>query len=329
MKDGGWSIQEKYRKSTVMARSVWWDKEVNSEKGTIHIGELLGIKFSKAIERHMVRAAINRNKAFSFKNLSKAFGGLGGTNHFIDMLKDVDLEIVGDKDQIQSLSQEDKLFIAEDVLKQIGKNIVSIEESYYGSDKFDSYKIKDVFEASIRRKYTFVNVDTSDKETGLSQKNRSETNIYEDIDNLDWYAYDDNFGTSEEKYLVRVFRELMSELEEKWTDIYLLRNEKAVTIYSFKDGEAFEPDYLMFANDKKAGNISWQIFIEPKGSQFLGSDGTFRTGSNGWKEEFLEQISEKDQARTLIDDDRYRIIGLPFFNNSISKETIKNELRDL
>lgn len=45
MKDGGWSIQEKYRKNTVMARSVWWDKEVNSERGTIHLKELLGGKF--------------------------------------------------------------------------------------------------------------------------------------------------------------------------------------------------------------------------------------------------------------------------------------------
>ena len=44
MKDGGWSIQEKYRKSSVMARSVWWDKDVNSEKGTIHIQELFGEK---------------------------------------------------------------------------------------------------------------------------------------------------------------------------------------------------------------------------------------------------------------------------------------------
>ena len=44
MKDGGWSIQEKYRKNTVMARSVWWDKEVNSEKGTIHLQELFGKK---------------------------------------------------------------------------------------------------------------------------------------------------------------------------------------------------------------------------------------------------------------------------------------------
>lgn len=28
-----------------MARSVWWDKEVNSERGTIHLKELLGGKF--------------------------------------------------------------------------------------------------------------------------------------------------------------------------------------------------------------------------------------------------------------------------------------------
>ncbi|MCO4528565.1 Modification methylase MboII [Streptococcus infantarius subsp. infantarius] len=44
MKDGGWSIQEKYRKSSTMARSVWWDKEVNSEKGTIHLQEIFGEK---------------------------------------------------------------------------------------------------------------------------------------------------------------------------------------------------------------------------------------------------------------------------------------------
>lgn len=44
MSDGGWSIQEKYRKNTVMARSVWWDKEVNSEKGTLHLKELMGAK---------------------------------------------------------------------------------------------------------------------------------------------------------------------------------------------------------------------------------------------------------------------------------------------
>lgn len=44
MKDGYFSIQEKYRKNTKMARSVWWDKEVNGERGTIHLREMFGNK---------------------------------------------------------------------------------------------------------------------------------------------------------------------------------------------------------------------------------------------------------------------------------------------
>ena len=44
MKDCYFSIQEKYRKNTKMARSVWWDKEVNGERGTIHLREMFGNK---------------------------------------------------------------------------------------------------------------------------------------------------------------------------------------------------------------------------------------------------------------------------------------------
>ena len=40
--DGRFMIVEKYRKNTRLARSVWWDKDVNSEKGTVHLRELFG-----------------------------------------------------------------------------------------------------------------------------------------------------------------------------------------------------------------------------------------------------------------------------------------------
>ena len=100
-------------------------------------------------------------------------------------------------------------------------------------------------------------------------------------------------------------------------------------IYSFDKGKPFEPDFLMFANDKKTGNVSWQIFIEPKGSQFLDSEGTFVNGKEGWKQEFLHQISERDEAKTLIDNDRYRIVGLPFFNEEVSKNEVRERLREL
>lgn len=41
---GRYMIVEKYRDKTQMARSVWWDKEVNSEKGTVHLRTLFGKK---------------------------------------------------------------------------------------------------------------------------------------------------------------------------------------------------------------------------------------------------------------------------------------------
>ncbi len=45
MKENGrYQIVEKYREKTRMARSVWWDKEVNSERGTLHLKELFNGK---------------------------------------------------------------------------------------------------------------------------------------------------------------------------------------------------------------------------------------------------------------------------------------------
>lgn len=44
MRNGKFQIVKKYRKTTRMARSVWWDKEVNSERGTLHLKQLFDSK---------------------------------------------------------------------------------------------------------------------------------------------------------------------------------------------------------------------------------------------------------------------------------------------
>lgn len=284
-------------------------------------------KYKTLIDKHITRAAINRNKAYTFFNLSKAIHGLQSMDNFMSMLEKIDLIITADATSLYQLSQEQKLYIAEKLLAYIEKDIVATEERYYGSDKFEPYLIKEVFEDKILRKYV---LDSGSRaEFGVSQKNASETQYFEDLDNMDWYAYDDNFGTSEEKLLVRSLKELMDDLETKWSDVYLLRNEKAVRIYRFSDGQAFEPDFLMFANDKNTGNIFWQIFIEPKGSQFLDSQGTFENGKEGWKEQFLLEITKRSDAKTLVDNDRYKIIGLPFYNKDKTSDLIKETLRNL
>lgn len=302
-------------------------RDIEAFDETTYVSEALDamtFKFGKVIGGNIVRTAINRNKKFSFDNIQKAFVGLASVASFINMLSDIDMRVESQYKLVNDLTPDDKLYVAEKLLHHIEKDWIATEERFFGSEKFEQYKIKDLFEDNILRKYTINHQRQA--EFGLSQKNPAETQYFEDLDNLDWYAYDDNFGTSEEKLLVRLIKDLMAELEEKWSDIYLLRNEKAVKIYSFDKGQAFEPDFLMFANDKKTGNVSWQIFIEPKGSQFLDADNTFKNSKEGWKQEFLRQISERDEARTLMDDDRYRIVGLPFFNETVSKDEVKEEL---
>ena len=206
-------------------------------------------------------------------------------------------------------------------------NLLPSDDRYFGSAIFEPHPIQEIFEDNIIRKFT-INIH-NDKELDRSQKNPNETHYYENLDSLGWYAYDDNFGTSEEKLLVRTLKHLMSELEEKWSDVFLLRNEKAVRIYNFEDGKAFEPDFIMFANDKKTGNTSWQIFIEPKGGQFIDGEGGFDKGKEGWKQQFLNEITKRSEAKTLVDDERYRIIGLPFYNDKLTKKDVEEKLRGL
>ena len=85
----------------------------------------------------------------------------------------------------------------------------------------------------------------------------------------------------------------------------------------------------MFANDKKTGNTSWQIFIEPKGSQFADANNKFENSKEGWKQQFLAEITNRDEVKELVNDDRYRIVGLPFYNEALTKPEFKDKLRNL
>lgn len=282
--------------------------------------------FGKVIDKHIIRHAINRNKNFTFEKIHKAMVGISSLNDFMNEMKDVQVNCEGNVKGVHALSQEHKLQIAEKLLKDIEVDLLPLEESFIGSDKFESYPIHKVFADTVIRKYT---IPSNSPKAGQSQKDLRFPELYEDIDSLEWYAYDDNYGTDEEKLLVKALHQIMNLLESKWSDIYLLRNEKAVRIYNFADGKAFEPDFLMFANDKKTGNTSWQIFIEPKGNQFWSEEGGFEYSKEGWKQSFLNEITKRSEEKILIDDEHFRIVGVPFYNHSHTEKGFLDILKKL
>ena len=318
------SIEVKLPTSSIRGFSVFEDDEITALEEDLRN---VTFKYGKVIGTNITRHAINQNKNYTFDKLQKAIIGLPSISVFMDDLKDIEVTVIGNIIDEKSLTPDQKLFIAQSLLTKMESSLIPMEEKFIGSDEFKPYPIHKVFEDNIIRKYTIQ--ENSNSEFGISQKNAGSTQYFENIDELTWYAYDDNFGTSEEKLLVRSIKSLMITLEKQWSDIYLLRNEKGVRIFNFSDGQAFEPDFLLFANDKKTGNISWQIFIEPKGSQFLDSNNTFKNSKEGWKEAFLNEITERSESKVLIDDDKYRIIGLPFFNEKNTKSQFESALKNV
>ena len=318
------SIEVKLPTSSIRGFSVFEDDEITALEEDLRN---VTFKYGKVIGTNITRHAINQNKNYTFDKLQKAIIGLPSISVFMDDLKDIEVTVIGNVIDEKSLTPDQKLFIAQSLLTKMESSLIPMEEKFIGSDKFKPYPIHKVVEDNIIRKYSIQ--ENSNSEFGISQKNAGSTQYFENIDELNWYAYDDNFGTSEEKLLVRSIKGLMTTLEKQWSDIYLLRNEKGVRIFNFSDGQAFEPDFLLFANDKKTGNISWQIFIEPKGGQFLDSNNTFKNSKEGWKEAFLNEITERSESKVLIDDDKYRIIGLPFFNEKNTKSQFVNSLKNV
>ncbi|HBO33719.1 MAG TPA: hypothetical protein DD636_03110 [Anaerolineaceae bacterium] len=54
-------------------------------------------------------------------------------------------------------------------------------------------------------------------------------------------------------------------LKERYAEIYLLRNEGHFAIYDFAQGRPFQPDFVLFLQEKSGELITYQLFIEPKG----------------------------------------------------------------
>jgi type III restriction enzyme len=125
----------------------------------------------------------------------------------------------------------------------------------------------------------------------------------------DWYVFNALYGTSEEKPFVRMLDRQMPQLKEKYEAVYLVRNEGHFKIYNFSDGQAFEPDFVLFLREKTGKLLTYQLFIEPKGKHL--------NEHERWKETFLKEISEEFTDRVLIFDvkAKYRLIGVPFYNN--------------
>lgn len=252
--------------------------------------------------------AIDANDFFHFANLRSYFPKLASASQFVSSdtyLGGVTVSVRGLPDDLDNLTARQKLDIAQYVLHQIEIGIKHESVEYIGTKEFKPHKISECFTDKLLKLRT-------EGETGLSWvKGESKIPGLDQIDltTKDWYAYDDSYGTDQEKHFIKYLNDHADRLQKIYDDFHLLRNEKAVKLFAFENGQAFEPDFVLFlrrANEKS--ETIMQLFIEPKGSHLADQD--------KWKEDFLMQLKNEVETHIIFQGRDYKVIGLPFFNDS-------------
>lgn len=254
--------------------------------------------------RSILDFAMDSNDFFHFVNLRKHFPHLTSTSEFRtsnSYLGGVKVTVRGIPEHLENLTARQKLKITQYVLRQIEIDVKRESVEFIGTKNFIPRKISECFtdrtlklriEGEAGRSWADSQINGLDLINPISEE---------------WHVYDDNYGTDQEKQFIRYLSDQVESLRKRYDDFYLLRNEKAVKLFSFKNGQGFEPDFILFLRKKGAeiGNIL-QLFIEPKGKHLSSID--------AWKEIFLEEIQWRDKIETIFQGNEYCVYGLPFFN---------------
>ena len=251
------------------------------------------------IEQNIVQSAIARNPFFKFASLKRYFSQLTSMHEFRtsrNYLGGLAITFKGDFSYLEENPSE-KLTACCDLLDKIEIELRKQITDYEGTTKFHEERINAIFTGK-KLKFSADN-----------PRINPESQMFDEqfVSVRDWYAFNGLYGTSEERGLVRFLSRWISQLEETYEDIYLLRNERHFSLYSFSDGRGFEPDFVLFLRETNGELLTYQLFIEPKGKHLMDQD--------RWKENFLKEIRAKCDSQLLIENKKYSVFGVGTFYN--------------
>ena len=270
----------------------------NGKKGIVVKDETRQDVEVQDIERNIVQSALARNPFYTFANIRRYFPHLLSMQDFIaskHYLGELEITFQGDVSGLDE-NRAEKLAAMQGLLSQIEAEIRANVTDYEGTRDFRCDRVCKVFKDKVL-KFDANNPRAAD-----------DAQFEHFVSDKDWFAFNHIYGTGEEKAFVRMLDRQMEKLQAKYEQIYLLRNEGHFAIYNFADGQAFQPDFVLFLCEKNGSLLTYQLFIEPKGRHLKEHD--------RWKESFLKEITNEFGDKLLTsEDNKYRLIGVPFYNN--------------
>jgi len=215
----------------------------------------INIKF-KEFEKHIIHKAVNIKAKPSTSLL-----------HFDRLKKELDIEtideliderflgdfqipiIINSSQEFKDISNKDKLNILLSFLETFLNEFKSIINPKKGTE-FIASNFSEIF---------------GESKVKSIEKDEDSVRIENDLKLQDWYVLDSFHGTDQEKELLEEIKNTIVNLQRKYKEVYLLRNEEVYKIYDFEKGRGFQPDFILFLRSKDSKDKYYQIFMEPKG----------------------------------------------------------------
>lgn len=300
-------------------------KEVSYKATEVHEDYSNTYDVALTFDKRYLKKVMNRLSFYHFSNLKR----------YIPLLKSRD-EFLGEKwlnifnrtiyvtvPQTMDggeLTPTEKLNILERYFVDVSKQIKAGYSKERGTGKFIGYPIKEYI-ANYRKR-------VPNYDTGKYMQNEPQTVQRYELKE-DYFVYDSAIINLTEKQLIDRIAERVEELEEVYSDVYLIRMDENMHRESAKNNKlklhqfgtehdevhlaGFQPDFILYLQNT---DYFIQIFIEPKGRNIE---------EEQWKEDLLTYINEHE-AEIMFEDetDDVKIKGVKFYTMNDGRGTIRH-----
>ncbi|MFJ6264136.1 DEAD/DEAH box helicase family protein [Lysinibacillus xylanilyticus] len=264
------------------------------------------------IEKNILQKGIQRNHFYRFNNLKQFIPSISSMKEFLESEKFLgNLKfnvILPGGISIKDLSIKEKLGIVEKFLVYAEGNICTNYMKERGTPVFEGIAISNIIDDYV------VEMNTVRQRV----KNVNQVIRTKNMRSQDWYIYDQAIVNGLESDMIDFINSYIEQLQSKYDDVYLIRNERKIKFVEIDGIRGFMPDFLLYMKD---ADFTYQVFLEPKGDNLLEKD--------KWKEDFLLAMSTRPDIEVLGENEKVRLIGIKFYSdNNEVKQSFRRDFKE-
>lgn len=262
------------------------------------------------VDKRFFRKALQRNPFFRFSNLKNYLPLLESKEeliHSTQYFNGVAIKVSLPKGQhLSDLSAWEKLAIIDKFLVYCEEKIRKNYKKEIGLKTFKPVPIREVLQD-----YEIVSPKF---QTGQVTQHI----LPHPMKGKDWFVYTHAIVNGTEKKLVDLIGSFVHTLEDKYENVYLIRNDEKgirLKLTEFNGPRGFMPDFILYLENE---TFNYQVYIEPKGQHLEAND--------AWKQDMLNEINDSD-LEIIGENEAVRLFGVKFYNEDNEREFI-NELSE-